>query len=283
MKKLLRNSLLLFLIPVIASSCIKEIYKIDAVDNTSRPITEFTSAKDGVGSLALPFGTQFIEVDLTELRIPPRSVITGDVQVKIAINNALAAAAGYSPPPAGAYTLVTTDYTLTPSNKKANVRIRINPSLIVGGAYAIGLAIQQVSAGEISTLYKNIVVEVKVKNAYEGEYNATGTRVLYSGANLTDPISSTVDFDEDKYLFTIDQTTVETDVADLIGGGWMFLTVNPVTNAVTVSPSTVSPTFLLSNNGPCTYNPTTKTFTLHYKYYNASGFLRVIDETIVAY
>ncbi|HKP31757.1 MAG TPA: DUF4361 domain-containing protein [Chitinophagaceae bacterium] len=280
--KIFKYSALLAIVAITATSCLKEKYQIDIAENTTRPITEFTYAKDGVGSLALDYGTQFVEVDLTELRIPPRSEIGKDVQVKIALNNSIVADAGFDPPPAGAFTLLATDYTLTPENKKANVRIRINPSLITGGFYAIGLSIMQVSEGEISQTSKDIVVEVKVKNIYEGDYHATGLRQNHSGPNFSDPVTASFDIDHDKYLYTIDQFTVETDVADLIGQAWMYLEVDPTTNNVTVTPSFTSPTFLLSNNGPCTYNPATKTFSLNYKYYNAAGNLREINEVIVA-
>ena len=272
--------LLLLSMTVLMNACIKESYEIPIDDNTDRLITEFTTAKQGVNSLALDFGSQMIEVDLTELRVPPRSAMGNSVQVKIALNNALASAEGFAIPAPSAYALVTTDYTLTPTNKKASVRLRVNPSGLIGDTYAIGLTIQQVSAGEINQAAKDIIIELKVKNAYEGDYYASGERILYAGPTIGSGIASIFSIDTDKYLYTIDQNTVETDVADLVGGGWMFLEVNPVTNDVTVKPSTISPTFALSNNGSCKYNPATKTFTLNYKYFNAAGNLRTIVETI---
>lgn len=274
-------SIYFLLFGALFSSCLKEKYKLPIDDNTDRVTTEFTTARTGVNFLALEFGTQFIEVDITELRIPPRSAMNESVQVKIAENNALVTAAGYSRLPPAAYSILSYDYTLTPTVRKLPVRIKINPSAVVGGTYAIGLTIQQVSKGEISQEAKDIVIEVKVKNDYEGEYHATGLRLLYAGSTIGSGIANQFEIDDDKYLFTIDQNTVETDVADLIGGGWMFLEVNPVTLDVTVKPSTVSPTFLLSNNGSCKYNPATRTFTLNYKYFNAAGNLRTITETIV--
>jgi len=147
----------------------------------------------------------------------------------------------------------------------------------------LGLTITSSSYGEISSVAQNVLVVVQVRNDYEGLYHATGQRTLYNGPTVASGIASVFDIDDDKYLYTIDQTTCETDVADLIGSAWMFLTVNPATHAVTVSPSTVSPTFALSNNGTCTYDPQSKTFSLEYKYFNGAGNLRVITETIVAY
>jgi len=266
---------------VLLSSCLKEKYKIPIDDNTDRVVAEFTTARQGLNSLGLTFGTNTIEVDLTELRIIPRSAMNGSVQVKIAENKSLATTNGFSVPPAGSYSITNLDYTFTPENRKANVKLRIKPSALVGGSYAIGLTIQQVSAGEISELGKDILIELKVKNDYEGDYHATGTRILYNGSTVASGVAGQADIDDDKYLYTIDQNTVETDVADLIGSAWMFLEVDPVTLNVTVKPSTVSPTFLLSNNGPCKYDKATKTFTLNYKYFNGAGNLRTITETIV--
>jgi Domain of unknown function (DUF4361)/Domain of unknown function (DUF1735) len=282
MKKI-KLPIYLLLLCAVFSACLKEKHKIDIDDNTDRVITEFTSAKQGGASLALDFGTQVVEADLTEVRVLPRSAMSKDVQVKISENNALVIDAGYEPLPAGSYSIVAYDYTLTPSDRKANVRIKVNPSALVGGSYAVGLVIQQVSDGEISQVANEIVVEIKVKNDYEGDYHATGLRISYNGPTIGSGIAGQFPIDDDKYLYTIDQNTVETDVADLIGGGWMFLEVDPATFNVTVKPSTISPTFQLSNNGPCTYDPATRTFTLNYKYFNAAGNLRIITETIEAY
>lgn len=279
--KSLQLAICFLLSGTLLSSCLKEKYKLSIDENTDRVVTEFTSARQGVNTLALTFGTSLIDVDLTELRVIPRSALNGAVQVKIAENKSLVTTAGYSVLPSSAYSINNLDYTFTPENKKTNVRIRVNPSAVVGGNYAIGLSIMEVSNGEISGLGKDILIEVKVKNDYEGEYHATGERILYNGSNVGSGIAAQAEIDDDKYLYTVDENTVETDVADLIGQGYMFLEVDPVTFDVTVKPSTIGPTFLLSNNGPCKYNPATRTFTLNYKYFNASGNLRTITETIV--
>lgn len=268
---------------VLFSACIKEKYVIPIDDNTDRLLTEFTQGKEGIVSLAVEFSTQMVEVDLTELRVPPRAAMGNSVQVKIALNNALASNEGYAIPAQSAYSLVTTDYTLTPTNRKAKIRLKINPSGITGDSYAIGITIQQVSAGEINQAAKDLVIELKVKNDYEGEYAATGLLTAYGGPDATFPVASEFDIDEDKYLFTIDQTTVETTAGfTAFTGAYMYLKVNPATNDVTVSPSPTGPTFpTLSNNGPCKYDPTTGTFTLNYKYFNGVGNLRTISETLV--
>lgn len=278
-----RIQIVLFLsMTVLMSACLKESYKIPIDDNTDRLMTEFTTAKEGVNSLALDFGNQMVEVDLTELRVLPRSTMGNSVTVKIALNNALATAEGYTAPPASAYSLVTTDYVLTPTNKKAKVRLRVNPSGLTGGSFAIGLTIQSVSEGEINQSARDIIIELLVKNDYEGEYAATGTLTAYGGPNNTFPVSAVYDIDEDKYLTTIDNTTVETTAGyTAFTGAYMYLQVNPATNNVAVFASAAPPTFpTLANDGPCTYDPNTGTFTLNYKYFNGVGNLRKIVETL---
>ncbi|HEY0678767.1 MAG TPA: DUF4361 domain-containing protein [Chitinophagaceae bacterium] len=280
--KWIRLPIFFLMTGMLFSACLKEKYQIENDGNTDRVIAEFTNAKDGVGSVALEFATQMIEVDLTELRIPPRSEINGSVQVKIAENNALVTTGGYSTLPPGSYSIVQNEYTLTANERKATVRLKVNPSALVGGSFAIGLSIQQVSQGEINQAAKDILIEVKVKNDYEGEYYAQGLLIAYTGADNTFPLQAQYEIDEDKTLTTIDQTTVEMIVGyPPFTGAYMFLEIDPVTNLVTVTPSAAPPTFpTIANDGVCKYDPATKSFTLNYKYFNAAGRLRSISETL---
>lgn len=277
-----------FLFVLLGTSCIKEAYKIDFDDNTRRIITEFTDAKNEVNTLALDYKDQFIETDLTELQIF-RSDFNSDVQVKVALNKAVVdtynqahPGGEFDIPPAGSFNLVATDLVISPATRKTKVRIRIKPSAITGGAYAIGLSITQVSQGEISPIYKNVLIEVKVKNDYEASYTASGLRTAYGGPTNAAPVTGLFDIEGSKYLYTIDLNTVEAEVADLGASAWMYLEINPTTHQVTVLPSAGGPSFAsLQNNGPCTYDPATKTFELNYKYLNAAGNLREITETLV--
>lgn len=285
----MKNSAILYalFLLVLASSCIKDKYAIDFTDNTKRIITEFTDAKNEINTLALDYKDISIETNLTELQIF-RSEFNTDVQVKIALNNTiidnynLAHLTAYTPPPAGSFNILSYDLVISPATRKAVVQIQIKPSAIAGGEYAIGLSIAQVSQGEISPIYKNVLIELKVKNDYERSYEASGLRILYSGATNTTPVAAEAPIEGSKYLSTVDLTTVETEVADLTTA-WMYLKINPTTHQVTVLPSAINPSFSsLENDGTCTYDPATKTFTLHYKYYNAAGALREIQETLVA-
>lgn len=273
---------------VFFSSCKKDFVFGDIKPNTDRVIVEFTDSKNGA-TASMHFTTSLIQADLTEIRLFPRSVATRDVKVKVIVNPTVVAdfnsenGTNYVSIPSSAFALESDEIILTQEKRRENIKIKIKPSLILGGTYAIGLSIAEVTNGEVSELYHNVFVEVRVKNAYEGDYQATGNMIVYNGSTNTSPIAATYDIDEIKSLSTIDNTTVET----LIGysdftGGYMYLTIDPSTNQVTVSPSQTSPTFaVVNNNGSCVYNPATNTFTLNYLYVNAAGNLREIHEVLV--
>jgi Domain of unknown function (DUF1735)/Domain of unknown function (DUF4361) len=282
MRKVAISSLLFSLL--VFSSCLKEKYKIEVDDNTSRVLTEFTEGgRDKLNSLAVDFGTDFIEVDLAELRILPRSDAKANNEVKVVLDPIIiteyngANSTSFTVPPAAAYSLPTTSFTLSPSEKKTTVKIRIKPSAIAGGNYALGLSISQVTDGEISKLKKDYLVAVKVKNIYEGDYQSDGLRTSYGGPTVGAGITGTFPWSFVKTLATVDATTCELETAD--GVDLMYLKVN-ANNTVTISNSQ-NGNFATSNDGACTYNPATKTFTLNYKYFNGVGNLRRMTETLV--
>lgn len=269
-------------------SCKKDIVFGDITPNTDRIIVEFTDSRTA-GLAAVDYGANWVDVDLTEIRVFPRSVVKGEVKVKFIVNPTVVAdyntenGTNYISVPATSYGIISNEVTLSQDNRKATIKMRIKPSLVTGGPYAIGLSIAEVSAGEISPLYHNVLVEVKVRNAYEGEYEATGNMTVYGGPSNTSPITTTYPIDEIKYLATIDNTTVEAPIGySDFTGAFMYLTINSTNNQVTVSPSLTGPTFsVVANNGTCTYNPATKTFTLNYYYLNSAGNFREIQEVLV--
>src|SRR4030095_10638667 len=175
---------------------------------------EFTDSKTG-GTSSLEYTTNLIQADLTEVRLFPRSVAKGDVKVKVIANPTVVAdfntenGTSYVSVPATTYSLESNEITLTQDNRRENIKINIKPSLVVGAPYAIGLSIAEVTNGEVSELHHNVLVEMRVKNAYEGDYQATGTQILYNGSTNTSPIAATYSIDEVKFLSTIDNTTVE--------------------------------------------------------------------------
>lgn len=286
--KQLRISTILSVTLLLLYGCIKEKYKIDYTDNTKRPIAEFlkgdsSAATATLKSLALEFNTSFIEVDVTDIGTDLRSEFSGDIKIDVVKDNAVldaynaANSTSYDPLPTTAGDLLASSYTVSTSKKTVKIRARVKPSELVGATYAVALRISATSQGEISKIRKIYIVEVKVKNAYEGVYMASGLRTSYGGATTAAGVTGTFPWDFEKDLFTVNANTCELLTAD--GVDIMLLTVNP-DNSVTISTHPLGD-FSTSNDGPCSYNPTTKTFTLNYKYFNGAGNLRRMTETLV--
>ena len=284
--KLLTLPFLLLTGMVFFVSCKKDDFK---GGNTSRVIAEF---KDGLtgGSASMEFSSNIVTVDLTELQLYHRSDANkGPIKVKVAVKAAAVAdyntanGTSYAALPTSAYSLESDEVTLTQTERSQWVRIKIRPTSVVGGNYAIGLTIAEVNGGLVSQDKFDVVVTLAVKNAYEGDYHSTGLLTVYNGPDVASGISTTYTIDEDKYLSTIDNVTSEVEVGYFaFTGGYMYMVVNPSNNQVTVGPSFTAPTFnVIQNNGTCAYNPGTKTFTLNYKYFNGAGNLRVISEVMV--
>jgi hypothetical protein len=286
--KQLKWSISLFTLAFFVQSCIKEKYKIDYTDNTKRPIAEFLKGDSSAStatlkSLALDFSTSFVEVDVTDIGTDLRNEFSGDIKIDVVKDNAVLTAynnangTAYDPLPTTAGDLVSASYTVTPSKKTVKVRARVKSSELVGAAYALALRISATSQGEVSKMRKIYIVEVKVKNAFESVYSSTGVRTSYGGPTTAASITGTFPWDFEKDLFTVNANTCELLTAD--GVDIMLLTVNP-DNSVTISTHPFGD-FATSNDGPCSYNPATKTFTLNYKYFNGVGNLRRMSETLV--
>lgn len=273
---------------IFISSCREDFNKSDILLNTDRIIVEFTDAQKNDNSVSMEFSSDWVIIDLTELQFNTRSKVNKEVKVRFVISPTIVAdyntanGTNYISPPGGSYSLESNEITLAPEERKKMIRLRIKPSAITGGSFAIGLAIAETSEGEISQTANNIFIGLQVKNAYEGNYKATGQRILYNGATVSTGVASIFPIDRVKYAYTIDNNTIEIEVADL-AGAYMYLQIDPLSNQVTVLPSATSPTFFpMNNNGTCDYNPLAKTFLLNYLYFNAAGSLREINESLLA-
>ena len=188
--RLLSPLLLLFFVLAI-SSCQKQETVEGLEINTDRVIAEFTDAKTG-GSIALDFSSNLETIDLTEIRLFNRSwVRKGDVKVKV-ISNATVVGdyniengTAYTPLPNSAFSFESSELTLTETERTAMVRIKLKPSDLLGGDYAIGLSIAEVTAGEPSQIAGKVMINVSVKNKYDGVYRVTGSCVdalgVYTG------------------------------------------------------------------------------------------------------
>jgi Domain of unknown function (DUF1735) len=165
------------------SSCKKQETVEGIQINTDRPIAEFTDAKTG-GSIATDFTTNVVMVDLTELRLFTRSwVREGDVKVKVISNPTVVGdynienGTSYTAFPDAGFSFESSELTLTQTERNAMIRIKLKPSDLLGADYAIGLSIAAVKGGEVSQIADKILINISVKNKYDGVYRVTGSCV----------------------------------------------------------------------------------------------------------
>jgi hypothetical protein len=150
------------------------------------------------------------------------------------------------------------------------LQIRFKPSDFLGTTYALGYTISAVAeAGyAVSGNLSNGMVAINIKNQYDGNYHASGVRVHPTLGNLP-------------FTYDVDMNTVSVNallgnaLADLKAD--LTVTVNPDN---TVNVSSVTDPVVLTPGAVNSYDPATRTFTLHYFYAGAGGN-RVISETLV--
>lgn len=147
---------------------------------------------------------------------------------------------------------------------------------------ALALKITSAQGASIATNLNTAIYLIKLRNIYEGHYDESGNRIAYSGPTSAAPVSFIVPLAGNYLIPTVDINSVTAPFADL-GGLTVLVTVDPLTNLVTVTDDPANPSGFngVGNDGaPSTWDPATKTFDLHFKYLNGAGNLRHIDETL---
>jgi Domain of unknown function (DUF1735) len=195
---------------------------------------------------------------------------------------------------------VGTDYTITmnPGEFAKWLKFSIPNALALdlNKSYAFGFSISSVDAGgKISNSAKKIVVEVGVKNQWDGVYRLKGKFYLHPtyaafAAYETDKIelhtagATTLNqfctiWGEYCQPFTVDAA----GALNRFGGLAPQYVLNPVTNAVTVpaagGPGNTTP-MVAAAGYTNTYDPVTKTFYIAHGYTNAAGALRFWADTL---
>jgi hypothetical protein len=180
----------------VISSCRRDYIYGDITPNTDRVIVEFFDGKNAK-DVAMDYATGVIKVDVAQLQFMVRSTVNSNATVKVVGDPTIvsdyntANGTSYTPVPGGLFALDPSDIELTPSERKKNVSIRINPGNVATGEWAVGLKIVSTTQGEISQTSSRIVVVLHVKNKYDGKYHLKGfyTRTdnpAYNGPFETD-------------------------------------------------------------------------------------------------
>jgi hypothetical protein len=150
------------------------------------------------------------------------------------------------------------------------INLKLDPSkLDLSKKYAIGFSISDAGGAAISNGFKDVLVEIAIKNAYHGTYDAKG--------EFRHPTAGNRPIDELKELTTTGPNSVLANLGDLGGAGYkMILTVN-ADNSVTITKAGITPN-IDQSWGPNFYDPTTKKFHLFYSYNVAAP--RIIEEIL---
>lgn len=321
MKNKVTSSLLLSLgFALIMTSC-KKVVAPEPMGDAGQTIVKFL---DGLADTASGYnsGYKVINVDLVntpqvlemvEVRrdCPNNAELNKTMTVTIQDDPGAASAynSDFEPLPVGSYTINENDYvqvvgneyrlTLEPGQIGRTLSITLLNALALdlNKKYALGFTISSADAnGKLASIESSMVVEIGVKNKYDGVYKVSGNFFHPTNAALVGPFgTATTGGDLECDMVTTGNTTLNRDYGAPVGesvivfnsstgnltyfsGVKMRFEVDPVTNLVNV---TNAPGFIARDASPnnCTYNPATKTFNLNYGW-TSTGGQRVITEVL---
>jgi hypothetical protein len=300
MRKILLSGGLLTLLSIMVVGCLKDEefedqqygLQVPNVNGVSFPERLKSPLVKGV----LPENTsQEVEGPLLSLNVA--NAPSAPVTIALAIDDALVAAEDSTLElmPAGSYSVNTLNVTVPAGSITSDaIKITIPDATILDPTKKYGIGFKITSADQGYTVAKNLstmVIAIAIRNIYEGEYHSTG--YLYHP-------SAPRDIDEDKDVLTVNATTSIVSLGDLGGNDYyVYLEVDPATNAVTITPApghatppitmfttglpTSNPGYTAAWPGSAdsnnTYDPATKTFKLRYGYLGGTGW-RVSEEHI---
>ncbi len=195
------NKILLFLtIIVMGASCIKEVDYNKGITNNEKTLVRLPQASEELWAFALDAKPGTVSLNVLEVR---RDAISNadlnqPLKVKIAPNNT--AIANYNAAH-GSNLELFTRYTLDPSvtleggnwvlNFAAGefvkfITIKLDPSTLdFSKRNALAFKVADAGGAQISKDYNEVLVEIAVKNKYDGVYKLEGTMVDYASAAIT--------------------------------------------------------------------------------------------------
>lgn len=290
----------------VVSSCTKEdgIFKEDG-SNSIVELSDYPSRTSAIANLVLT--KSFIAT--TSVEVPINLNITGvdgakeDVVVNWDFNDAQVAAVSPAAP-ANPYIIINQtagllvenpvkSITIPKGQKSAKIIIKMNLSAFdFARTYAMGIKLTSASNATVSGNYGNGVFIISPKNAYDGIYSVTaGSIQRYSNPTTPttgDALNGSLAANADMNLVTINATQCQ--VTNLrwgnntaVGGiDNLILTLNPTTNAVTMSSTTAGVTLANTSGRTNSYDPATKTFTLNFDW-NQNSTKREVVGLVLKY
>ncbi|RDC56677.1 DUF1735 domain-containing protein [Pedobacter chinensis] len=269
------------------SSCLKN--KFDQINPDNSPsVVEF--ANPSAPASETPAGSAFTvfpvayQVDASveasyEVQLSGPNPAAQDITVNIGVNPAavtqlnteksiVSSYVPYVVLPSTLYTISTPTVTIPAGQRKAIVKVLYKTTdFSFTTKYALPIAITSTSFGNVSKNFGTILLNVTAKNQYDGlySYKTSANTALLPNRSLSG----------------VRLVTVGANSVSILPGllanytNEVIYTVNPATNLVTVSMTTLTP---IATNPSSKYDPATKTFTLSW---TSNGGDRLFEETFV--
>ncbi|WP_158617989.1 BT_3044 domain-containing protein [Chitinophaga lutea] len=263
-------------------SCDKE----EGMNGAGQTIVSIPAVKDSMIIVGVDYKNSPQALNVLEVVRAPHNaaVLNGETSVKLSADPNLITKINASrhrtfiPLPANSYTLDPSvpfangvyDLKFPSGEISKSIKININTGLLdLTKQYAMPFVMTEAVNGVVTSSKKVALVEVIIKNEWDGKYQASGT--------FFHPVNGPRAIDEEKLLQTIGPRTVLANLGDLGGSGYqMKITIN-ADNSVTLVPAGATPNIDMSY-GVNKYDPATKSFTLNYAYNTAAP--RIVRETI---
>jgi hypothetical protein len=234
-----------------SGSIVTEIWDVNYYGDVKAISVETTPATEQVALVTLKFYA------------PKSNKPAGDITAHLVRNDAIALAQGLVIPPSNGISVPNAiDVVIPKATGEATLTVTVNKNnLDLTKTYGLGFDLQSVSEGVVSQLAKEIVVQIGLKNAYDGIYSGKGYTLRAGDNVLTGNFSGyTVGLvTAGVYVNDFDRAQVWGDGQTGVAIGNPRVTVDPTTNNVTITSSGGASNY---PGYPSRYDPTTKTFYL---------------------
>lgn len=275
-----------FLACVLLVGLFQACKKNDYVIKSDKDLAYVALSKGGFTETVMFEKTAFQDIDLN-LAVTTRSGIKKDFQATVDVDASVLDeynqkyGKNYLILPSSIYQVTSKSVTIPAGTNTIQVPIQVNTSLLDDTKdFVLPVKIKSSDDLPVSKNFGWVLLKIN-KFKYEGDYRAKGTRLNFN-ADGTAGSTPSNSIDHDKQLDKTPTPGVyETDdIANLPNSAdtKVILKIN-ADNTIDVS-GFISGTGVVVNNPPAKsyFDPKTKQFVLFYKYTNANGTYRVIDE-----
>lgn len=185
--------------------------------------------------------------------------------------------------PSSSYTVSSLNGTIK-AGETSSIPLTVNfstKSLDAHTKYMLPITISNISSGILDSSLKTTYFSIdKLANIYEGSYHTTGTRLNY---NSDGTLSGSSSIDDTRVLTTLSSDSCSINTIANLGaynGTVFYVKVNKDNTLKFSGFLQNDPGAPIANQSgiASTYDPATKSFTVHYKYTNTNGTYRVMNE-----